>query len=218
MYGDYFKKLRKEYNLTLIELHEKSGVSKSYLHDIECEKIVPSDKIVAKLLDFYKLDDKKTLYLKKLLAFAKTPDLVKDEYKRLKKSYDLIKDSKDYNRSIPLFNYASAGINNSMVDIEYLENLDLNLDMDNLIATKIVGDSMEPRFVEGDIIILKKGVFPENNQMGLFILNDHPVFKIIKKVDEKIKLISINKDHKDILINKDDKLVVIGSFYKGIIH
>ncbi len=41
MFGKYFKRLRQEKDLTLIELSEKCGVSKSYLHDIENEKIGP---------------------------------------------------------------------------------------------------------------------------------------------------------------------------------
>ena len=48
MFGKIFKDLRDNKQLTLIELSEKTGVSKSYLHDIENEKIAPSDKIIEK--------------------------------------------------------------------------------------------------------------------------------------------------------------------------
>ena len=42
MFGKFFKDLRDEKQLTLIELSERTGVSKSYLHDIENEKIAPT--------------------------------------------------------------------------------------------------------------------------------------------------------------------------------
>ena len=44
MFGKFFKEMRDEKELTLIELSEKTGVSKSYLHDIENEKIALTKK------------------------------------------------------------------------------------------------------------------------------------------------------------------------------
>ena len=96
MFGKFFKDLRDEQQLTLIELSERTGVSKSYLHDIENEKIAPSDKIIDKLLSFYTLSKEKTEELQKIIAYAKTPDLVMKEFEKTKK--ELNKLSSEINR------------------------------------------------------------------------------------------------------------------------
>ena len=96
MFGKFFKEMRDEKELTLIELSEKTGVSKSYLHDIENEKIAPSDKIIEKLFNFYKLSKEKEKELQKIIAYAKTPNLVIQEFEKAKK--ELSKLNSELNR------------------------------------------------------------------------------------------------------------------------
>ena len=85
MFGKIFKDLRDNKQLTLIELSEKTGVSKSYLHDIENEKIAPSDKIIEKLFSFYNIPLKEEEEIRRIIAYAKTPSIVKDEFENTKK-------------------------------------------------------------------------------------------------------------------------------------
>lgn len=236
MFGEFFKNLRNKKNLTLIELSEKTGVSKSYLHDIENEKIVPSDKIILKLFNFYKLEKEKEKELETILAFAKTPDIVLNQLKELE--IKLKKVSIELNRmknidsevkflehkeyfSIPVYSYARAGLNEieNIPEPLYEINIPLPKNNGNLIGVEIKGNSMEPKFYDGDIVFIKIGVMPENREIGIFIVNNKTLIKIYNKdKNGRIILTSLNMEYEPIVIDEYTEFGIVGKFWKAIIN
>jgi phage repressor protein C with HTH and peptisase S24 domain/DNA-binding XRE family transcriptional regulator len=73
-------------------------------------------------------------------------------------------------------------------------------------AIGINGDSMEPTFYDGDIVLVKKQEDIAVGEIGIFIINND---SFIKKAG-KDRLISINKEYKDIIVNEYDKVVCVG--------
>ena len=77
-------------------------------------------------------------------------------------------------------------------------------------ALKVHGDSMEPRFHDGDIVLVAKAEVREGD-IGIFILNGEGYIK--EKGDKR--LISLNNKYKDIKIGSGDTCIcrgkVIGS-------
>lgn len=235
MFGKFFKDLRDEKQLTLIELSERTGVSKSYLHDIENEKIAPSDKIIDKLLNFYTLSKEKTEELQKIIAYAKTPDLVMKEFEKTKK--ELNKLSSEINRikskeseiefksndnyySVPVYSYVRAGFNQVENAPEPLYELDIPLPKvrGDLIGIEVKGDSMEPKFHQGDIVLVKAGVMPENKEIGVFIVDNKTVIKIFNKDKTgRVILTSLNIEHEPIIVDEYTEFGVIGKFWKAIV-
>jgi len=61
-------------------------------------------------------------------------------------------------------------------------------------ALRIKGDSMEPDYYSGDIILVKKCSAVEKGQLGVFSINGEAVFRIFGGN----KLVAINKDYRDI--------------------
>src|SRR5699024_9309319 len=55
-FGNYLKLLRKQKGLTLVKLQEETGISNSYLSQIENNQFTPSNDILRKLATFYKID------------------------------------------------------------------------------------------------------------------------------------------------------------------
>lgn len=235
MFGKFFKDLRDEKQLTLIELSERTGVSKSYLHDIENEKIAPSDKIIDKLLNFYTLSKEKTEELQKIIAYAKTPDLVMKEFEKTKK--ELNKLSSEINRikskeseiefksndnyySVPVYSYVRAGFNQVENAPEPLYEPDIPLPKvrGDLIGIEVKGDSMEPKFHQGDIVLVKAGVMPENKEIGVFVVDNKTVIKIFNKDKTgRVILTSLNIEHEPIIVDEYTEFGVIGKFWKAIV-
>ena len=235
MFGKFFKEMRDEKGLTLIELSERTGVSKSYLHDIENEKIAPSDKIIDKLFNFYMLSKEKEEELQKIIAYAKTPNLVMQEFEKAKK--ELSKLNSELNRiknssseisfteddnyySVPVYSYVRAGLNEveNMPEPLYELNIPLPKVRGDLIGIEVKGDSMEPKFHEGDIVLVKPGIIPENKEIGVFVVDNKTVIKIFNKDKSgRVILTSLNIEHEPIIVDEYTEFGVIGKFWKAIV-
>lgn len=236
MFGKFFKRLRQEKELTLIELSEKCGVSKSYLHDIENEKIAPSDKIVKKLLEFYKLNKTQEKELVKVLAYAKTPDLVmkefektKRELKKLKDIYEKMQNNVESNISyleeetyheVPVYSYVRAGLHavENLPEPQYMLNVPLPSVRGDIVGIEVMGDSMEPKFHEGDIVLVKTGIMPENREIGVFVVDNRTVIKVFNKDRSgRIILTSLNIEHAPIVVDEYTEFGIVGKFWKAIV-
>ena len=79
-------------------------------------------------------------------------------------------------------------------------------DSDTVTGFKVSGDSMQPKYHEGDIIWVDAGLTVEVGQTGVFNV-DGEVF--VKKQGQN-KLISLNTKYKDININEHTDYYVIG--------
>lgn len=53
--GRYFTTLREKQNLTIKELSQKTGISKTTLSNIENNKVIPRMRTLLKLVKFYKI-------------------------------------------------------------------------------------------------------------------------------------------------------------------
>lgn len=235
MFGKFFKELRDEKELTLIELSERTGVSKSYLHDIENEKIAPSDKIIDKLLAFYMLSKEQEKELQKIIAYAKTPNLVMEEFQKTKKELNKLNSelnriknssseiafaSDDNYYSVPVYSYVRAGLNDVENTPEPLYELNIPLPKvrGDIMGIEVKGESMEPKFHEGDIVLVKAGVIPENKEIGVFVVDNKTVIKVYNKDKSgRIILTSLNIDYEPIIVDEYTEFGVIGKFWKAIV-
>ena len=73
-------------------------------------------------------------------------------------------------------------------------------------AVRVDGDSMEPMFSDGDIVLVEQEQEVPEGQVGIFAVNGAGY---IKKAGRR-KLISANKDYDDILISPDDSVRCFG--------
>lgn len=82
-------------------------------------------------------------------------------------------------------------------------------------ALRVSGDSMEPKFSDGDIVIIESGARVDEGKVGIFVLNGEGY---IKKFGGD-RLISLNPSYADIKIKPDDtfecKGLVLGRIKKN---
>lgn len=82
----------------------------------------------------------------------------------------------------------------------------------NMFGLKIVGNCMEPKFQEGDIIIIDPEQDVHHGQYGVFKVSgeNKVTFKQLKMVGEKAVLHPLNSNHEDIILDGDKEYLTIG--------
>ena len=109
--------------------------------------------------------------------------------------------------SIPVVGKVIAGIPIDAIEeiIDY-EEIDIKLaSTGEFYGLQIKGDSMSPRFLEGDVVIVKKQNNIENGEIAIVLVNgNEATVKKIKKMDNGIMLIPLNNSYEPIFYNVDE--------------
>ena len=99
--------------------------------------------------------------------------------------------------------------------MEQMKIVKNELTADASFAVKITGDSMEPLYEDGDIVLVKSQPTVEPGEVGIFIVGG---LGYIKKLG-KDRLISVNPYYNDILFHEEDEIyckgLVIGVLEDG---
>lgn len=112
---------------------------------------------------------------------------------------------------IKLYDFSvSAGHGNFIGDEEATYTEITTEDRKADFAVKISGNSMEPDFHDGDILLVKSQNTLNNGQLGIFFYDGDTLFKKYKKNKKKITIISLNKDYDPVDIPSNRKLVIQG--------
>lgn len=164
------KKLRNKFGINQTELGNKIGLSARAIGFYESsDRDIPTSKL-QKIADYFNV----------------STDYV------LGRSNDLQDDVKQ----IPLLGKIAAGYPTQMFT-DVIDYIDIPADMargnKELFALKTTGKSMEPNFIEGDILIFEKTDNCENGQFCAVAVNgDDATFKKVTKTDAGIMLQPLN--------------------------
>ena len=113
---------------------------------------------------------------------------------------------------IPLYDFpVSAGHGNFIGDetATYIKITTSNRKAD--YAVKVAGNSMEPDYHDGDILLVKNQNTLNSGQLGIFFYNGDTLFKKYQKSKKKICIISLNKEeYPPIDIPSNRKLIIQG--------
>lgn len=175
MFGNVLKNLRVSKGLSQEELSNKFGVSTSTIGMYETNKREPNFDLLKEFANFFNVS---TDYL---LEQIKKDDLTNS---------DIVQ--------IPLLGKIAAGYPTQMF-ADVIDYIDIPADMTRgnkeLFALKTKGKSMEPNFIEGDILIFEKTEDCENGQFCAVAVNgDDATFKKVTKTDAGIMLQPLNPD------------------------
>ena len=222
--GSRIKQRREELGLTQPQLAKMIGVSKGSIGNYESEISCPNENILIKL--FSALDcDANYLYYDDI---TKSEEQLDSKEKSLIKKYrtldpygqkavtsvlDIEFERCTYipepNREELIevsINYApvSAGFGDELEDYEQWEKASVPLTPESRKADFILvvdGDSMEPKFHNGDYILVRKQPAVDIGQIGIFGVDGKGY---VKKYGGD-KLISLNKKYPDIPLNEDSR-------------
>ena len=108
---------------------------------------------------------------------------------------------------IPVYGSVAAGIPiEAITDIEDYEEITPELARTGeFAALKIKGDSMEPKFSAGDVVIVRLQETVNNGDIAIVLVNgDEATCKKIKKTPEGIMLISTNTAYEPMFYSNRD--------------
>lgn len=97
--------------------------------------------------------------------------------------------------TLPVLGNVAAGVPiDAITDIEDFEEIDLDqFPAGEYVALRIKGHSMEPRLLEGDVVIVRIQDTIETGETAIVMINgDEATCKKIKKTPDGITLISTN--------------------------
>lgn len=169
--GERIKDARKSAGLTQLELAKKTDLSRSYIGDIEKDRYNPSVSTL------------------QLIATATNTPLE-----------DLLPSTKTASPTgrgvrIPVLGRVVAGIPIEAVEeiLDYEEITPELAASGEFFALKIRGHSMEPRMMEGDVVIVRRQDDVESGDIAIVLVNgNEATVKRVKKQEDGITLIATN--------------------------
>lgn len=78
------------------------------------------------------------------------------------------------------------------------------------IALQVNGNSMEPMFNDKEIIFVEKSNNIKNGQIGVFIINGESYVKKVHVGEDRLTLISLNKNYRDLHFYENEGVELVG--------
>ena len=244
--GQIIRKKREQLHLTLDEVSTSVGFSKPYLSTIETGKVSnpPSDELLTKLEKTLEFAPGLLLHIAHMESLP--PDIRQEyesaeaENQKLRqfiknlvhKKTDAVqadalleeseKASVSAGRLVPVINKVSAGYPADFNDLDYPAGVAddyvrcPDLHDTNAFAVRVVGDSMEPKFNEGDIVVFSPAaeVHSGDDCFIRFAMPHETTFKrVFFEPDDKLRLQPRNDKYPPMIV--DGKR--IDGLYRAII-
>ncbi|CYV07141.1 XRE family transcriptional regulator [Streptococcus suis] len=228
------KQYRTASSLTMEQLAEKIGKTKSTISKWEKGTRSPKIQEIEELANFFGIDPQIMMFGKSYTTTApnslveqisdKVVQLTEPNQKSvLRYSSDLldkqntVENSKNTVNELQAvyftYNYydqpASAGTGQYLNDVK-VETIELPIEVDADFVVPIYGDSMEPEYHSGDYIFVKLSVDLSDGDIGVFAYNGEAYIKQLRITDQGAYLHSLNPDYDNIPITADTDFRTIG--------
>lgn len=227
--GSVIRKLRREANLTQRELGEKVGVSNSAIANYEKGYRAPLQDTLFALADFFNISvndffpntQKEELDILKIyneLVYERQEKVYSYASKQLDEQNSIIQLSDRVQEStykeVDLYGGASAGTGQQVFD-NPVDVVSVPSDIIPLqpfdIMLKVVGDSMEPAFEDGEYIFVNKTQEIRSGQFVVVIVDGESYLKKIYIEDDHVRLVSLNKEYDDIIVDSKQDINIVGT-------
>ena len=117
-----------------------------------------------------------------------------------------------FRRTIRLFDIpASAGVGN-FLDGDNFTEVEVGEEVPTTAAfgIRLSGDSMEPRFLNGQIVWVQKQDTLNSGEIGIFFLDGNAYCKKLQDDEKGLYLISLNSTYEPIAINENQTFKIFG--------
>jgi transcriptional regulator with XRE-family HTH domain len=115
-------------------------------------------------------------------------------------------------RVLPLYRLAVSAGTGEFLDGEGYDSVEVGEEVSPLadFGVRIAGDSMEPRFVHGQIVWVKRQETLRPGEIGIFLYNGAGYCKRLERRSGRVELISLNNAYPPIRVGPADELRVFG--------
>lgn len=182
--GDLIREYRQSHGLSMEEFGKRAGLSKAYISLIERGKNTRSNKPIVPSIDTMKaIADGLEMDLDVLLRSIDPSQKIK------------INSTRPKGVQIPVLGRVVAGVPLEAVEeiLDYEEITPELAATGEFFALQIRGRSMEPRMLEGDVVIVRRQSDVDSGDTAIVLVNgDDATVKRISKSDKGISLIATN--------------------------
>lgn len=110
----------------------------------------------------------------------------------------------------------SAGIGASIYDDQNYDTVYFNEELAHDFASWVLGDSMEPKYQNGSVALIRETGFDYDGAVYAVVCNNQTYIKRVYREEEGLRLVSVNPRYDDIFISYDEDPrvvgVIVGSF------
>ena len=104
----------------------------------------------------------------------------------------------------------SAGIGASVYDNRNYDTVYFNEELAHDFASWVSGDSMEPKYHNGSVALIRETGFDYDGAVYAVVCNNQTYIKRVYREEEGLRLVSINPKYEDIFISYDEDPRVVG--------
>lgn len=104
----------------------------------------------------------------------------------------------------------SAGIGSSVYNDQNYDTVYFNEELAHDFASWISGDSMEPKYQNGSVALIRETGFDYDGAVYAVVCNNQTYIKRVYREEEGLRLVSINPRYDDIFISYDEDPRVVG--------
>ena len=104
----------------------------------------------------------------------------------------------------------SAGIGSSVYNDQDYDIVYFDEELAHDFASWISGDSMEPKYQNGSVALIRETGFDYDGAVYAIVWNSQTFIKKVYREENGLRLVSINKDYKDIRIPYDKNPRIVG--------
>ena len=104
----------------------------------------------------------------------------------------------------------SAGIGSSVYDDRNYDTVYFNEELAHDFASWVSGDSMEPKYHDGSVALIRETGFDYDGAVYAVVCNNQTYIKRVYREEEGLRLVSINPRYDDVFISYDEDPRVVG--------
>lgn len=104
----------------------------------------------------------------------------------------------------------SAGIGSSVYNDQNYDTVYFNEELAHDFASWISGDSMEPKYQNGSVALIRETGFDYDGAVYAVVCNNQTYIKRVYREEDGLRLVSINPKYKDLFIPYDEDPRVVG--------
>ena len=210
------KTRRKELKLTQKEIAEQLGISfQAYsawergIKEPSKEKVAQLEKILKVAKGYFTQIEIVRLYnslsnqgKEKVVLYAR--NLAQEE--QAQKVADMPKRLYEYR----VYERMSAGIGASVYDDRNFDTVYFNEELAHDFASWVAGDSMEPKYQNGSVALIRETGFDYDGAVYAVVCNNQTYIKRVYREEDGLRLVSINPKYKDIHISYEEDPRIVG--------
>ena len=210
------KARRKELKLTQKEIAEELGISfQAYsawergIKEPSKEKVAQLENILKVAKGYFTQIEIVRLYNSlskqgkdKVVLYAR--NLAQEE--QAQKVADMSKRLYEYR----VYERMSAGIGASVYDDQNFDTIYFNEELAHDFASWVAGDSMEPKYQNGSVALIRETGFDYDGAVYAVVCNNQTYIKRVYREEDGLRLVSINPKYKDIFISYEEDPRIVG--------